>query len=193
MIDIIMKSIVTAKEREENNMNVIFVDVEGVLRTAHFDSLDDIERKIKTLGEICHEYDAKVVLEATSKIFIDEITLEADKNSEVYKILQLFKKYNIDFIGRTPCVERQIDESRTLPMWKEDEILLYLEHHPEFTHYCVIDDDDSKTIMHWEVSDLDEIRDHLVQTINYSDNYEEEGLLPKHKEEVGRILKKSLK
>ena len=75
-------------------------------------------------------------------------------------------------------------------MWKEDEILLYLERHPEIDHYCVIDDDDTKNMLHWDVSDLDKVRDHLVTPVYYSHNPEEEGLLPKHKEEVGKILKK---
>ena len=26
--------------------------------------------------------------------------------------------------------------------------------HPEIEHYCIIDDDDTKSIMHWNVSDL---------------------------------------
>ena len=45
-------------------------------------------------------------------------------------------------------------------------------------------------VMHWKESDLDKVRDHLVETIYISDNPDEEGLLPRHKEEVGRILKK---
>ena len=44
--------------------------------------------------------------------------------------------------------------------------------------------------MHWKKSDLDKVRDHLVETIYDSNNPEEEGLLPKHKEEVGKVLRK---
>ena len=44
--------------------------------------------------------------------------------------------------------------------------------------------------MHWKVSDLDKVRDHLVETIYYSNNPDEEGLLPNHKYEVEKILKK---
>ena len=44
--------------------------------------------------------------------------------------------------------------------------------------------------MHWNKSDLDKVRDHLVETIYNSNNPDEEVLLPRHKEEVGRILKK---
>ena len=71
-------------------------------------------------------------------------------------------------------------------MWKEDEIRLYLYRHPEIEHYCVIDDDDLQP----HNSDLNKVRDHLVKTIYYSDKPEEEGLLPKHKEEIKEVLKK---
>ena len=69
--------------------------------------------------------------------------------------------------------------------WKEDEIRLYLYRHPEIEHYCIIDDDDLAP----RNSDLNKVRNHLVKTIYYSANKEEEGLLEKHKSEVGDILK----
>ena len=171
-------------------MNVIFLDFDGVLNTIHYSSLNDIEKRIQILAEICNEYNCKVVIEASSKDAIDEETLEVDPASWVNDIFKLFKKYNIECIGRTPNVEKKINDYTSLPMWKEDEILNYLQMHPEIEHYCIIDDDDTKS-MHWEFSDLDKVRDHLVETIYYSDNPEDEGLLPKHKDEVGKILKKS--
>ena len=170
-------------------MNVIFLDFDGVLDTVHYKSLGDIERRIKILADICKEYNCKVVIEASAKDAIDEKTLEIVEGSWVNDIFELFKKYNIECIGRTPNVIKQIGESTYLPMWKEDEIIQYLEMHPEIEHYCIIDDDDTKA-MHWEKSDLDKLREYLVETIYYSDNPEEEGLLPRHKKEVGKILKK---
>ena len=38
--------------------------------------------------------------------------------------------------------------------------------------------------------DLEKVKDHLVETIYFSKNYDEEGLLPKHKEEIKEVLKK---
>ena len=172
-------------------MNVIFLDFDGVLNTTHLRSLTDIERKVKILSYICHEYNCKIVIESSSKDLIDETTLEVKKDSWIYDIFKLFKKYNIECIGRTPNVEKKISEYSYLPMWKEDEIIKYLEMHPEIKHYCIIDDDDTK-VMHFENSDLDKVRDHLIVTSNFSNNYEEEGLLLKHKEEVGKILKKDI-
>lgn len=171
-------------------MNVIFLDFDGVLDTIHYNGMDDIERRIKILADICKEYNCKIVIESSHKDSIDEETLEIYDDSWVSSIFDLFKKYGIVCVGRTPNVRKQKDEISYLPMWKEDEILLYLKGHPEIKHYCIIDDDDAKNTMHWEVSDLDKVRDHLVTPLIYSDNPEEEGLLPKHKEEVGKILKK---
>lgn len=170
-------------------MNVIFLDFDGVLDTYHYNSLEDIERRIKVLADICSENNCKVVIEASSKDAIDEESLEVEEDSWVNDVFRLFKKYGIECIGRTPNIEKKISESITLPMWKEDEIIQYLKMHPEIKRYCIIDDNDTKS-MHWGNSDLDKVRDHLIETIYYSNNPEEEGLLPKHKYEVEKILKK---
>ena len=166
-------------------MNVIFLDFDGVIDTIHYNSDKDVEERIKLLGEICHELDCKVVIEAAAKDAIDEETNEI-YGKWVNYIFDLFNKYEIDCIGRTPNVEIKLSDSSTIPMWKEDEIRLYLYRHPEIEHYCVIDDDDLQP----HDSDLNKVRDHLVKTIYYSDNPEEEGLLPKHKEEIKKVLKK---
>ena len=137
------------------------------------------------LAEICHEYDCKIVIEAAAKDAIDEETFEVSGRWVNY-IFSLFKKYGIECIGRTPNVRKKYSDSSWMSMWKEDEIRLYLYRHPEIEHYCVIDDDDLAPYN----SDLDKVRDHLVQTIYYSNNIDEEGLLPCHKDEVGKVLKK---
>ncbi len=164
-------------------MNVIFLDFDGVLDTVHKDSKEDIESRIKILGEICKKYDCKVVIEASAKSAIDEETMETESNWINY-IFDLFKKYNIECIGRTPNVQRRVSDNSYIPIWKEDEIRLYLFRHPEIKHYVVIDDDDLK------FSDLNKVREHLLKTIYYSKNPSEEGLLDKHIDEIGRLLEK---
>ncbi len=165
-------------------MNVIFLDFDGVLDTIHYSSEEDVENKIKILSDICKEYDCKVVIEACAKDAIDEITLET-YSKWIQTIFDLFKKYGIECIGRTPTVKKRINNYTTLSSWKDNEIRLYLFRHPEIDHYCVIDDDDLAIYN----SDLDKVRDHLVKTIYFSENPEEEGLLESHKEEVGNKLK----
>lgn len=169
-------------------MNVIFLDFDGVLDTVHYNTDDDVECKVAILANICHEYDCKVVIEASAKDAIDEDTLEV-RGKWVMFIFSLFKKYGIECIGRTPNVCKRYSSSSYASMWKEDEIRLYLFRHPEIKHYCIIDDDDLQPYN----SDLNKVRDHLLRTIYFSDNYDEEGLLLSHKEEIGRILKKENK
>ena len=168
-------------------MNVIFLDFDGVLDTIHYNSDEDVERKIKILADICKEYDCKIVIEASAKDAIDEETLEPSGRWLNF-IFDMFKKYGIECIGRTPTISKKINEFSTIPIWKELEILEYLKMHPEIKHYCVIDDDDLGP----RNSDLNLVRDHLVTPLYYSEeNPEEEGLLLSHKELVGEILKKS--
>ena len=77
-------------------MNVIFLDFDGVLETIHYDSLDDVEKRIKTLAEICKEYDCKIVIEASAKEAIDEETLEVVEESWVDRIFRLFKNMKLN-------------------------------------------------------------------------------------------------
>ena len=170
-------------------MNVIFLDFDGVLNTYHYHSNEDIENKVKILADICQEYNCKIVIESSYKDSIDEETMEI-YNEWVNFLFSLFKKYHIECIGRCPNVIRRISPISYIPMWKEDEIRLYLFRHPEIEHYCVIDDDDMPYVIHGE-SDLNKVRNHLVRTKLYDkDDPASEGLLPNHKEEVGKILKK---
>lgn len=178
-------------------INVIFLDFDGVLNTIHDSSTyggekalsDKLEKRIAVLANICKEYNCKIVIEASAKSAIDETTMAIDPDANwLIEIFNLFKKYEIECIGRTPNIARRKDRTSSIPMWKDDEIRLYLFRHPEIIHYCVLDDDDTRTILHWPVSDLDKVREHLVTPLYYSDNYEEEGLLPKHKEEVKKAL-----
>ena len=170
-------------------MNVIFLDFDGVLDTVHYKSNEDIENKIKILSSICKEYNCKVVIEASCKSAIDEETLETDEEWPKF-ILDLFKKYDIECIGRTPCVIKKFDNGSYMPIWKEDEIRLYLFRHPEIDHYCIIDDDDLMP----RNSDLNKVREHLVTTEFYlEEKPQEEGLLESHKEQIGNILKKENK
>ncbi len=166
-------------------MNVIFLDFDGVLSTAHGSEYEDIERRISILADICKDIDCKIVIEAGAKDSIDEDTLTSD-NEYAQTVLNLLKKYHLEVIGKTPSVSKKTGKNSYLDMWKEDEILLYLNNHPEVENYCVIDDDDSK--LYVGISDLDKVRDHLVTTVDEADNPLDEGILPIHKDEIYRIL-----
>lgn len=184
-------------------MNVIFLDFEGVLDTYGDMVLElycgvpkevirkRVERRIAILADICREYDCKVVIEAAAKSNIDDETLEIIEPSERLEFyFSMFKKYGIEVIGKTPDVEiKETRESSTLihSMNKQIEIMLYLYRHPEIDYFCVIDDDDEASIYHRK-SDLEKVKNHLVRTLDFQDNPDEEGLLERHKELVGRAL-----
>ncbi len=182
-------------------INVIFLDFDGTLiglsdpkiyEGREKEALERIEKRIAILTDICQTYNCKVVISSGAKIAIDERTMEVDSESTwVKNILDLFKKYGVECIGRTPDVRRRLTENSEIPQWKEDEIRLYLFRHPEVIHYCVLDDEDTVNLFHWDRSDLEKVRDHLVSPTYYNpDHPEEEGLQPRHKEEVGKVLEK---
>ncbi len=163
-------------------MNVIFTNFDGTLNTVHHSSNNDIEKRIILLSDICKFNNCKLVISSGAKNSIDVINMSS--NIEwVNFILECFKKYNNKPIDITPTVGKRIGSS-FYPSWKEDEIRLYLYNHPEVEHYCVLDYD----IRPYN-SDLDQVRDHLIETIYYSNNPDEEGLLEKHKDEIEDILK----
>ena len=187
-------------------MNVIFLDFDGVMNTLndYFNFNNNpsiIENRFRILGDICKKYDCKVVISTSHKDRIDEETLETDIDW-IKEYFRLFKKYGIEVIGRTPSLERKKGkpyEHYVVPVWKEEEIILYLKAHPEIEHFCVIDDDDLVTIPAREAgdfsrSDLNGVREYLVTTNFYSwTNPYESGLQESHINEVGEILKKENK
>ena len=173
-----------------NPVKVIFIDFAGTLCTNYYQSDSQIEEKVKILADICHTYDAKIVISSGSKQVINEETLEIDHEASVLYLFYLFAKYEIEVIGRTPSVKKYSSDGVCFKeMWKEDEIRLYLMRHQEIVSYCVIDDDDLSDIH--QKSDLDKVRSHLVKTSYYNkEEPEKEGLQPFHKELVGKVLSK---
>ena len=173
-------------------MNVIFLDVDGVLNSYHFTSDSDVERRIKILADICHELNCKVVISAGINDLIDEETLRAcdydfiddDTKKYVNVFLDLLKKYNVECIGRTPRIGKQTSEVSYIEQWKEYEIEDYLVNHPEINHFCILDDDECYPKRSW----FDKLEPYLVRTLYYSDNPEEEGLLESYKEDIAKKL-----
>ena len=159
-------------------MNVIFLDIDGVLCTVHKSTNEDIKNKVEILSNICKTYNTNIVIESSHKDQIDMNLYHSDVDWLNY-ILYLFKEYNINLIGSTKTIGKKINNIY-IPFWKEDEIRYYLYQHLDINHYAIIDDDD--------YNDLNKVKNHLVKTIMYSNNCDEEGLLLKHKEEIGKVL-----
>ena len=161
-------------------MNVIFLDFDGVIDTIHLKTHEEVEKKVKILADICKEFDCKVVIEASCKDAFNFETGEIDGEWPNF-VNNLFKKYGIECIGKTPNIRKRVNRISYYEIWKEYEILTYLKQHPEIEHYVVIDDND--------FTDLELVKDHLVETIYFDKEHpEEEGLLERHKEEVKQKL-----
>ena len=78
-------------------MNAIFIDFSGTLNTSH-DFLceyenggvfpyENVEKRIALLGDICKEFDCKVVVASGAKDAIDEETMEIDDNAHWVKYI----------------------------------------------------------------------------------------------------------
>ena len=170
-------------------MKVLFLDFDGVIYTIHNNTESNIEKRVKILSEICHRYNLNVVISASAKELINEFDLTTETKS-INELFNLFTKYNINLVGVTPQIGKHIKYGIYIPIWKEYEIESYLNLHPEIEAFVILDDDD----LGEEKSDLKMYKDYLVKPIYYSiNNPEEEGLLPKHIDEVGNILDKQIK
>ena len=173
-------------------MNVIFLDFDGVINSFHCMEDIDTEKRIKILADICQELNCKVVISAGINDTIDEETLrvydydfvDEDVRNYVNGILDMLKKYNIECIGRTPRIGKKTSEVSYIEQWKEYEIEAYLANHPEIEHFAILDDEDPNSRRKY----FEALEPHLVKTINYSDNPEEEGLLELHKEKIAKVL-----
>jgi hypothetical protein len=176
-------------------MNVIFLDFDGTIEGYGYDSDEETEKRIKLLSEICHKYNAKVVIESAHKsaIEIEDGHVTSDVKW-IKQILDLFVKYDIECIGITPTVKKYTNSDRRSyhPVWKEYEILVYLMRHPEIEHFCILDDDDARYMC--SVSDLKRLYDYLVCVdTRYNSKKEALGLQEEHIPMVGEVLKKENK
>ena len=170
-------------------MKVLFLDFDGVIYTIHNNTPENIEKRIKLLGEICSRFDLSVVISASAKAFINEFDLTTE-SKWIKNVFNLFNKYHIKFIGVTPQVGKELAHGTYTPIWKEYEIKDYLDHHHEVEAFVILDDDD----LGEEKSDLKMYKDYLVKPVYSSrKNPEEEGLLPKHIDEVGVVLDRQIK
>lgn len=179
-------------------MKVIFLDIDGVLNCeqttldrfyklennlplgqfyqmqTEFGGLDIDEEKVQMLGEIVKKTGAKIVLSSSHRADWKDgkDNLQFDKS----KALQyLFDKYDIDVIGITPYINKQVSG------WRENEIREYLKYHA-VDAFCILDDDDL---------DLQTLKEHLIKTNFYRNEVDEGGLQPRHINDAVKILCKT--
>lgn len=156
-------------------MNVIYLDIDGVLNTLH-NKVPIEEKRIQILSSICKKYNCKIVIESTHK---SKQSDWKEENPLLIELFNLFEKYEIECIGFTPTVEIH-EGCTTIPHWKEFEILSHLYKHKEIKHFVIIDDNDYK--------DLALLQEYLVETKDYPHDEKESGLLEEHIEKVRKKL-----
>lgn len=119
-------------------MNVIFLDFNGVLDTnLNMDVID--QGNLNRLKKLVDMFDAKVVISSSLK----NPFYYNGKHSRLFQgILAALLEIGIDVIGITPKGNS-----------REEEILMYLNSHPEISNYCILDDD----------YDMDKLKEHLVK------------------------------
>lgn len=119
-------------------MNVVFLDYNGVLDTnLNMDVID--LGNLSRLKMLVDMFDAKVVISSSLK----NPFYYCGRHSKLFQeILNTLLESGIDVIGITPKGET-----------REEEILMYLNSHPEVSNYCILDDD----------YDMERLKDHLVK------------------------------
>lgn len=146
----------------QNVMNVIFLDIDGVLNSnfwndAHQKEISDgtlIDyEKIKILSTLVTEFSAQIILHSGWKYWFDDNINPLRAESE--KLSKMLLECGMVIHGITPdLATEEIKRTKKFSLVKADEIFQWLSEHPN-NHWIVIDDLD----LHNE-----EIRKHQIKT-----------------------------
>lgn len=172
-------------------MNIIFLDIDGVLNTSHFAMKDYKNKyggyliidpeKLIILKKICDLTNSSVVLSTGWKFILDENLNPLDVNGKF--LLEMFNEYDIPLVGKTKTIPKDLGDGKVLQFWKEYEIIDYLSNHPLVKHFCIIDD---------EEKGLESLLDYLIKTKDYQMNENDEGLKIEYLDVINKVLKKEL-
>lgn len=145
-------------------MNIIFLDIDGVLNSNFWEkehqkeisngTLIDVE-KIELLSELTSEFVAKIVLHSGWKYWFDEnlrpLRLEAERLQE------MLGEYGLSIEAVTPdFASEEIKQNKKFSLIKAKEILTWIEEHPD-SSWVVLDDLD----LHNEI-----VAEHQIMTDN---------------------------
>ncbi|MBP5684619.1 MAG: hypothetical protein J6X02_05130 [Bacilli bacterium] len=172
-------------------INIIFLDIDGVLNTSHFGMKDYKNKyggyliidpeKLKILKRICDLTNSSIVLSTGWKSILDDDLKPLDINGKF--LLEMFNEYDIPLVGKTRTIKKDLSDGRVLPFYKEYEIIDYLSNHPEILHFCIIDDKEEE---------LESLLDYLIKTKDYQDNENEEGIRMEYLDDINKVLKKEI-
>lgn len=144
-------------------MKIIFLDFNGVLDT--YQKMDVIDpTNLSILIDIVKETNAKIVISSSIK---NTFYLLKRPSKILNYLLSVLKENNIEVYGLTPYLDN-----------REDEIITYLNEHPEIKDYCILDDDYF----------FESMKEHMVKLKEQL--YGGNGLKDIEKEYIIKILKK---
>lgn len=119
-------------------MNVIFLDFNGVLDTYY--QMNEINQdNLNRLKRIVEETNAKIVISSSLK---NTYYYCGRFSQHFQEILNRLTSEGLEIVGITPLAEE-----------REQEIMMYLDAHPEIENFCIIDDD----------YDMELLKEHLVK------------------------------
>ena len=119
-------------------MNVVFLDINGVLDTN--ENMDVIDYgNLHRLKQLVDMFNAKVVISSSLK---NSFYLTGHYSKLLQGIVDVLLETGIDIVGITPQGSS-----------REEEIKMYIDNHPEISNYCILDDD----------YDMESLKEHLVK------------------------------
>ena len=155
-------------------MNIIFLDIDGVLNSLPYSKQTNEELNPYTLtllSKIYHKYDCQIVLASTWRELKD-----IPECADVWNyLIDNLQKYDMKIFDITPMINNN----------RPKEIAEWLKNH-SWTNYVILDDD--FPIEDYKKHHLDK---HLIKTIFFTDDISEGGLQEKHVKQAIKIFESS--
>ena len=127
---------------------IIFLDIDGVLNSnfwnaSHQREISDgtliEEEKVALLGTLVKRTDAKLVLHSGWRVWFGEGMQPARK--EAKRLVEMLKAYGMELTDVTPdLTTEEIRRTKKFSLVKAQEILAWLEQHPQVGTWIVLDD-----------------------------------------------------
>ncbi len=166
-------------------MNVIFLDIDGVLNSyCYFESINQSQgalehteirvHHVQLLSKIYHTCDAKIVLASSWRTIRDS----ADKDCmDMWNyLIDSLAAYNMEIVDYTPVIH--LNRPKEIAVW------LKQHSHNADVHFVILDDDFPK-----EQYDVFGLGNYLVKTEFWTNNMDTGGLQQGHVKKAIKILK----
>ncbi len=129
-------------------MNIIFLDIDGVLNSKFWDESHQMEisdgkyidtEKVSLLSKIVNSTKASIVLHSGWRFWFDEKLKPTRKEAE--HLVSILEKEGLSISGVTPdLTTEEIRKTKKFSKVKADEILTWLYEHPDTESWLVLDD-----------------------------------------------------